>query len=95
MRDFSGEHMKWIDVREKLPKIKRGSTTVIIYSPHGHANARLQGSYFYIPKGKGRPGKFGWANVTHWMPMPNPPVKDEVIEAYRRKCTQELEEDET
>ena len=71
----------WISVNDRLPDIKQGSVAVIIYSTIGHANQRSQGSYFYIPK-KGGCGRFGWCNVTHWMPMPKPPIKDEVIEKY-------------
>ncbi len=72
----------WVSVNDRLPDIKQGSIAVIIYSPFGHANDRLKGSYFYIPKRGGR-GKFGAGNkVTHWMEMPKPPTIDEKIDTY-------------
>lgn len=72
--------MKWISVKERLPDI---DVNVLIYTPNekcvqmacriNYGNTDYKGNTFvwFYPENN------GWteANVTHWMPLPNPPVE--------------------
>lgn len=58
---------KWIPVEERLPD---NGQQVIRY--HGLAwNPKMTEDI--CRRGNGRP--YGWSDVTHWMPFPNPPTE--------------------
>ena len=71
--------MEWIDVNERLPKYEKGEIEIVLVSgiereeryvyyaeTHAYGEEHKKEDVFSIP---------GWSkmNVTHWMPLPNPP----------------------
>ena len=66
--------MKWISVEDRLPEIDKygGSEQVIVY--HSFVGV---GYYGETPKTKKKRWNVQcggtYANVTHWMPLPDPP----------------------
>lgn len=70
-----GDRMRWISVKNKLPE--PGIKKVIVFVPHEHGPIIDMARYL---------GEQGWdlvsfelwdENVTHWMPLPEPPKEDE------------------
>ena len=72
--------MEWISIKEKLPEYKKGTTQIVIVSGiedgeryvyyaeiHAYGKKKTADNIFSVP---------GWSrmNVTHWMPLPEPPV---------------------
>lgn len=71
--------MEWISVKEKLPEYKSGAYQIVIVSGiedgqryvyyaeiYTHGKTETAEGIFSVP---------GWStmNVTHWMPLPEPP----------------------
>ena len=81
-----GGMIDWISKKDKMPDIRRGSVNVIAYSPWGSANSRLKGAHAYVQR---RTGKvvFNDSRITHWIPIPPPPVKDIVVDEYLYRIT--------
>jgi hypothetical protein len=72
--------MIWINVKERLPEYKEGTTEIVIVSGiedneryvfyaeiHAYGKKEKAEDIFSVP---------GWKkmNVTHWMPLPEPPL---------------------
>lgn len=72
-----GEERRWIPVEERLPEsegtylvyTERGS----VYASHFYAKKVFRDDYVREPQWSQR----GKVKVTHWMPLPEPPVEDE------------------
>lgn len=70
--------MKWISVKDQLPEDQQ---EILTYWPE---RDRIQVQRFYLQYGGDGPWwMFGWDNhllesgdITHWMPLPDPPGKD-------------------
>ena len=67
---------KWISVKDKLPEHQ---TTCITYTPSSNIVCEADYEYVY---GEGRwvdpvENYEEYKGITHWMPMPLPPEKDE------------------
>lgn len=56
------EERRWIPVTERLPDIGKD---VLIYSKEDGVDVDYYGG-----------DMFGYCNVTHWMPLPEPPKED-------------------
>lgn len=56
------EERRWIPVTERLPDIGK---VVLIYSKEDDVEVDYYGG-----------DMFGYCNVTHWMPLPEPPKED-------------------
>jgi len=63
--DEQVEKLTWISVTEKLPEDGR---TVLTYTMGGNIEVYLYDSTTYQPS---------WYAVTHWMPLPKPPKKED------------------
>lgn len=55
---------KWISVEDRLPKIKQGVVVYLSYKGFNEHNVSIT---TYDKYG------FNLSNVTHWMPLPEPP----------------------
>lgn len=64
----------WISVEDELPSTETGSDPVLFYSPDLRNMVPMtSGIYRY---GKWHSGGMTFSNVTHWMPLPPPPMKE-------------------
>ena len=60
------ESPRWISVKERLPEEQQD---VLVYLKRGGCAVD-----YFIPS---RNDKWGYKDVTHWMPLPTPPKEDE------------------
>jgi hypothetical protein len=61
---------EWIPVSERLPDRDHNLWLVVVTNKHGYGRVTVEFYHFHE----------GWAtdeNVTHWMPIPEPPLKEE------------------
>lgn len=77
--EWSDEHPNWISVEDELPpkESKYDDNSIVVLATDGNG----------VYKGLYRSGEYlsGWFtydlweldNITHWMPLPNPPKKGE------------------
>jgi hypothetical protein len=63
-----GEKMKWIGVKERLPR-EHGETVVYVNDGDGYPYSDIG----YYEGGLFRIGGEVVRTVTHWMPLPDPP----------------------
>ena len=64
-----GEKMEWISVKDRLPTPEEWNISVLAYLRSGTCRVSS-----YSP----RAGGF-WFDVTHWMPLPDPPKHQRCI----------------
>lgn len=67
----------WISTTERLPELDRGwSATVLVCVDHRYTGGEVvvDTDRLCPPAGKWNRNEFNI--VTHWMPIPNPPVKN-------------------
>lgn len=65
--------MKWIDVRTDLPKTM---TMVLIYTQFGTQDVSCYRKIFDHDEPKFIANACAIDGVTHWMPLPEPPVRE-------------------
>lgn len=69
---WADSHLNWIAVNDKLPKrnnTDRFSEIVIAWTIDG----QIDTTYYDFEK-----NEWGWmSNVTHWMTLPQPPIKED------------------
>ena len=66
--------MKWISVKDRLPKIRK---PVLIYVEYGKIATAYCNNYINKTWGwtDWMRGHHSYGSVTHWMPLPDPPKK--------------------
>ena len=64
--------MNWISVKERLPK---DGVTVLVRTTYGLVAAALHDTYLH--EREEGDNSFDDSEVTHWMPLPEPPKEDE------------------
>ena len=66
---------EWISVKDRLPLLDQRFKTFSIEVLFCHENNICVGAYCYRNKKWINNGEINENNVTHWMPLPNPPMK--------------------
>ena len=66
--------MEWISVKDRLPKATKINDAVLVYAPT-MIDDKIWKLYSTLIE-NGLPST-GWAkDITHWMPLPEPPKQD-------------------
>lgn len=65
-------HGKWISVSERLPENR--DYVLVCTKNKFYGTRNISKAYFGDGKWYGQGGR--WTNVTHWMPLPEPPKED-------------------
>lgn len=69
---------KWISVEDRLPEEARVPKDVLVYHKLGNCGSYVDRAWYDRDKRKWRSALGMNMNVTHWMPMPEPPRVQEV-----------------
>ena len=88
--NWADSHPHWIPVEEERPKFDwkddgswSSSLPILIYSIHGISIGTFQldhmtgKSYWFFDGSKHEEFAGEWRIITHWMPLPQPPRKEE------------------
>jgi hypothetical protein len=74
--------MEWISVKDKLPEIDESvlvtDGTEVTTGGYGHAVYRRQNKKCWYMDNKDWDGMPAKRDITHWMPIPEPPKKETV-----------------
>lgn len=64
---------EWVSVKDRLPSKKDIGTQFLLYVSNEDGETYFDVSYWF---GRDVNLSFTWRNVTHWMPLPEPPKEE-------------------